>query len=223
MGELKILWKDFTNCGVRHIQNTVTKEITLDQIEYTQILRPIVHPELETAKNEATCSPPLHQLFMSLLGAVAYLSHTRVDALVYISALQRHNSKPQIIHVKRLNKLLAWLQANPKRLAYRQFDDSGRNNPEAARQTHLRIVSDAAFKREGDTGHCLRGAMFLRAPGQKEKDFIRSCIVHILDYVCRGQRHVARSTFAAELLSAGDATDQGLLLGQRCFTAQWTR
>ena len=101
-GELKIIWKDFTNCGVRHLQDIITKEITLDQIEYTQNLRPISHPELKTAKNEETCSAPLHQLFMSLLGAVAYLSHTRIDALVFISALQRHNSKPQIINVKRL-------------------------------------------------------------------------------------------------------------------------
>jgi hypothetical protein len=64
----------------------------------------------------------------------------------------------------------------------------------------LRVVSDAAFKREGDTGHCLRGAMFLRAPGQKEKDFTCSSVVHMLEWVCKGQRHVARSTFAAELL-----------------------
>ena len=211
-GELKIVWKDFTNCGTRHCQDPVTKEITLDQIEYAQNLRPIAHPELKTAGNEALCSPPLHQLYMSLLGAVAYLAHTRVDALVFISALQRHNSKPQVIHVKRLNKLLAWLQAHPKKLTYRRFGDGGRNNPEAARQTHLRIVSDAAFKREGDTGHCLRGAVFLRAPGQKEKDFTNSSVVHMIEWVCKGQRHVARSTFAAELLSAGDATDQGLLL-----------
>ncbi len=79
----------------------------MDQIVYTQNTRPIVRPEFKTAKNEALCSPPLHQLFMSLLGAVAYLAHTRVDAPVFISALQRHNSKPQVVHVKRLNKLLA--------------------------------------------------------------------------------------------------------------------
>jgi hypothetical protein len=214
-GELKIMWRDFTNCGTRHIQDPITKEITLDQIEYTQNMRPIAHPELKTAKNEAMCSAPLHQLFMSLLGAVAYLAHTRVDALVFISALQRHNSKPQIVHVKRLNKLLAWLQAHPKKLIYRRFGGSGGKNPEAARRTHLRLVSDAAFKREGEEGHCLRGALFLRAPGQTGKEFVCSCIVHILDYVCKGQRHVARSTFAAELLSAGDTTDQGLLLAQQ--------
>ena len=29
---------------------------------------------------------------------------------------------------------------------------------------------------------------------------------------CKSQRHVIRSTFSAELLSAGDAADQGILL-----------
>ena len=167
-GELKIVWKEFTNCGTRHIQDPVTKEITLDQIEYAKNMCTISHPELKTAKNEALCSAPLHQLFMSLLGAVAYLAHTRVDALVFISALQRYNSKPQIVHVKRLNKLLVWLQAHPKKLIYRRFGGSGRKIPEAARQTHVRLVSDAAFKKEGDEGHCLRGGLFLRAPGRTE-------------------------------------------------------
>ena len=38
--------------------------------------------------------------------------------------------------------------------------------------------------------------------------------VHVLDWLCKNQRHVTRSTFAAELLSGGDAVDQGLLLSQ---------
>ena len=36
-----------------------------------------------------------------------------------------------------------------------------------------------------------------------------------LDYDCKGQRRVVRSTFAAELLSAGDTIDKGLLLAQQ--------
>ena len=44
--------------------------------------------------------------------------------------------------------------------------------------------------------------------------FTSRCIVHMLEWVCKGQRHVAGSTFAAELISAGDAADQGLLLAQ---------
>ena len=38
--------------------------------------------------------------------------------------------------------------------------------------------------------------------------------VHVLDWQCKNQRHVTRSTFAAELLSGGDAVDQGMLLSQ---------
>ena len=43
---------------------------------------------MKTAKNDAFCSPPLRQLYVSLLGAVAYLAHTREDALAFSSALQ---------------------------------------------------------------------------------------------------------------------------------------
>jgi hypothetical protein len=89
-GELKVLWKDFTNCGARHLQDTVTKEITLDQI--AQNLNNIAHLEPGAANNEDQYSPQLHQLYMSLLGTVAYLAHARVDALVFVRALQRPNS-----------------------------------------------------------------------------------------------------------------------------------
>ena len=45
-GELKIEWCTFTNCGVKHVQDLRTKEITLDQITYASNLRPIAHPQL---------------------------------------------------------------------------------------------------------------------------------------------------------------------------------
>ena len=115
------------------MQDPITKEITLGQIAFAQNLRKIAHPELSTAKAEDPCSLELHQLFMSLLGAVAYLAHTRVDALVFISALQRHNSEPQIIHVKRLNKLVGWLQANPKKLSYKRLSTGGGVTPNPVR------------------------------------------------------------------------------------------
>jgi len=155
-----------------------------------------------------------------LLGAVAYATHTRVDACVFISALQRHNTSPLIIHVKRLNRLTRWLQRNPKRLRFARFGSGEGGFPEAKafpgeRPTHLRNIGDAAFRREGDTGHALRGALFVRCPGNQSSSFTSSCVGHILDYDCKGQRHVCRSTFAAELLSAGDTIDKGLLLAQQ--------
>ena len=49
-GELKINWHVFTNCGVRHMQNTNTKEISLDQIEYAAKLKTIAHQQMTTGK-----------------------------------------------------------------------------------------------------------------------------------------------------------------------------
>jgi hypothetical protein len=207
-GELKISKHSFLNCGVQHTQCPRTKEISLDQVAYATNLRSIAHAQLSTGKPEDLASPDLHQLFMSLLGAIAYLAHTRVDILVFVSALQRHNAKPEVQHVKKLNKLLAWIQKHPKKLMYKQLGA-------ATAGTHLRIVSDAAFKRETETGYSLRGALFLRAAGRSSADIVKpASTIHILDFACKSQRHVTRSTFSAELLSAGDALDQGLLVGQ---------
>ena len=75
-GELKISWNTFINCGAQHTQCPKTKEITST----------ISHPQMSTGKLEDKAAPGLHQLFMSLLGAVADLSHTRVDILVFVSA-----------------------------------------------------------------------------------------------------------------------------------------
>ena len=72
------------------MQNNVTREITLDQIQYAGNLRTIVHPQLSGSRPEIFCVLELHQLYMSLLGAVAYLAHTRVDIVVFFCALQRH-------------------------------------------------------------------------------------------------------------------------------------
>ena len=78
-GELKVEWHVFTNCGIRHIQDKTTMEITLDQIVFAGNLRPIVNAQLRCAKAAYDCNPELHKLYTSLVGAVAYLAHTRVD------------------------------------------------------------------------------------------------------------------------------------------------
>ena len=66
-GELKIERSTFTNCGVKHVQDLRTKEITLDQITYASNLRPIAHPQLSGGRPEDPCSTELHQLYQSLL------------------------------------------------------------------------------------------------------------------------------------------------------------
>ena len=67
------------------------------------------------------CDASLHQLYQSLLGAVAYLAHTRVDICVFIRNLQRHSHKSHIQHVLKLNKLLKWVQHHPNKLHFKRF------------------------------------------------------------------------------------------------------
>ena len=95
---------------------------------------------------------------------------------------------------------------NPIQLRYNRLSESTK--------THLRMYSDAAFKKEEDTGHCMRGAMYLRCPGTRHEDFTKSCDCHILEFVARQQRRVVRSTFTAELLGACDTLDKASILVQ---------
>jgi hypothetical protein len=136
---------------------------------------------------------------------------TRIDAAVFIVALQKHTHAPQVIHQKRLNALILWLQRNPKHIKYKRFKSL---------DNHLRIVSDAAFRKEDDDAHALKGAIIIRCEGNMQTlvseattgVFLHNC--HIIDYYCRKQRHVTRSTFGAELYAACDAVDFGMLVIQ---------
>ena len=51
-GKLKTEWHNFTNCGIRHTQEQVTKAVFLDQVEYASELRTIVHAELSIKKSD---------------------------------------------------------------------------------------------------------------------------------------------------------------------------
>ena len=151
-GELKIEWFTFTTCGLRHIQDPTTFVITLGQEEYIKNMKLFIHQDIKGLSSDTECAVEVIQLFMGLLGAVAYALMTRIDVAVFVRAMQRVTHKPKIIHVKRLNAVLRWMQANPKRLIFRP----------ATGPSHLRCVGDAAFKKE-EAGHSLQGALFLRS------------------------------------------------------------
>ncbi len=81
--------------------------------------------------------------------------------------------------------------------------------------TCLHIVSDAALKHKGDSGHGLRGALFAPGPAVTDAGDKKSAPVHVLHWARKGPRHVARNTLARKLLTAGDAVDYSLLLAQQ--------
>ena len=111
--------------------------------------------------------------------------------------------KPLIIHVKRLNTVVKWIQRNPKKLVYPFLQSS---------PVHLRLISDAAFKKEETKGHALRGSLYLVATGGDEESFMRASSIHVVEQMTKGLRHVTRSTFAAELFAGCDTVDLGILI-----------
>ena len=182
------------------------------KLKYASALRTIAHAELSSKKSDESAGLELHSLYRSLLGVVAFLLLARIDVAVFVSALQRWGHAPLIIHVKRLNVLTKWIQANPKRLVYCVFVIRG--DQQVGTGVHQRVFSDSAFKKEEQTGHCMRGAAYLLCPGSNDDAFKCTVVCHILDFIARQQRKVVRATFSAELLGGCDASDKGILLSQ---------
>ena len=121
LGQLKMAWNSFTNCGSGTFKARIQKGVVLGQVEYVKKTNTMSHPSLNTSAANHESGHDLHQLYMSLLGAIAYTTITRPDAVVYVCALQRFNHKPTTIQVKRLNALTRWLQRHPRGLRYRRL------------------------------------------------------------------------------------------------------
>ena len=123
--------------------------------------------------------------------------------------------------MRKLNKLFGWFQKNPRKLVYRRFSKRvGGSLPTEADtcSTNLRVVSDAAYEKKVEDGYSLRGALYCRGAGRQANSFAGSeSIVHVLDWTCKRQRHVTRSTLSAELLAAGDAADQGIVISHMLY------
>ena len=132
---------------------------------------------------------------------IAYALLTRPDVAVFVSALQRESHQAKIIHVKRLNVLLRWLQSNPKGITY----------PVMKYPTVLLQISDSSYKARATDGLSVRGLVSVRVSLDDVIAGKAETPCHVLDYVSKAQRHVTRSTFSSELFAATDAVDSGLL------------
>ena len=95
----------------------------LDQKDYASAVKPVSVPELMTAKDEDELVGLLLSCFLTLLGAVAWLLQTRMEIAVYVSALQRRMHQPRALDLRRLNRVIRWVQRNPKGITYRQLPE----------------------------------------------------------------------------------------------------
>ena len=198
-GKVKVEWNNFTHCGIRHIQDTHDFSISLDQIEYVSALRSVNIVELKGKSDDELLDTRFHNAYMSLLGGVAWVVQTRSDICVYVQNLQRKAKSPNVGDLRRLNKLATYMQKKPNKLVYKHLDG----------ELMLSVAVDSAYKREEDEGHALYGAVFGivasdgTTPGGK---------MQVLEWTCKKQKHVTRSTWASELFATCDAVDMTMII-----------
>jgi hypothetical protein len=140
----------------------------------------------------------MHQDYISVVGGVGWLAQYRLDAAVYIGALQRASHSPTIGHVINLNRLLKWLRRKSGKTVYSYIPPPYR----------ITCVSDSAFKATDKSHLACRGHLILLTH-QDTTQPGGAC--HVLDAISRRQRRVNRSTFGAELNGLDDALESAKL------------
>ena len=177
--------------------------VTIDQDDYAAQLNPVdtlpVNMESEHLLKQLLPESFKAQ-FLSLLGGLSWLLQTRLDAAVYVQALQRNAQTPRYEHLVRLNKVCKWVRRTKASIFFQKLTPPCK----------ILVVSDAAFRKEDKSGLAMRGALIAlceqrpNSPGGKWQ---------ILEYYSRKQRRVTRSTFAAELHAVADALELGRMIG----------
>ena len=114
--ELKL---EFIHTGIKHISTSDYSLITLDQIDYAAAIKPINTADLKKLGDSESLTEAFTAGYLTLLGAVAWMVQTRLDLVVYVAALQRHSHHPTALHLKRLNRLVRYMQRNPQKVYYR--------------------------------------------------------------------------------------------------------
>ena len=199
-------------------------EITAHQQHYVPHIGEIELDSIAFARDEDSADDDVRQLYMSLVGALAWLILSVPAICVYVAFLQRHGQAPTYGHARLANRLLAWIVKNRERLSlvYRRLKGPLR----------LITLSDSAFKAQDTQGLVMRGCVIMLAeagtlsaeqsvasstPRSEQIWQTRMDVnCHVLDWYSRKHSRVVRSTYAAELLTLLDATNQGSII-QMCL------
>ena len=196
-------WLNFEHCGVKHYQDKGLGEIVQCMDHYVQQLRKISSSELTLKSDpEAPASVTLTALFTSLLGGLAWLTQLRADIAIYVVALQRRMKNPLIKHIKRCNAVLSYAKRHKVVARYKKLPGD-----------IFRIVgvSDSAYKVEEDESRAMVGdiVLLMGTSAPAEEPFGQCTLI---DYACRRQKRVCRSTFAAEIRGLNDCTERARVI-----------
>ena len=188
---LKIEKNNFDHLGLRHRLHSDGSR-TVDQKHYVEELRPIPEGSLRIKNaNDGVDETVSHQ-FMSLLGGIAWTVQTRMDAAVFVSALQRRLKAPRVQDVLNLNRVLKYLKLKPLELRYRKIPSPWR----------MIVVSDSAFKGEDQDCLAIRSGIIALTSRAGIAEGMND--LQVVEFVTKKQSKVCRSTYAAELHSCLD-------------------
>ena len=217
-GQLKLKEANFECVGVMHESSADGHDVWTHQQHYVGQIKAIPIGGRTFAKDDEAADDDMKQLYMSLVGALAWLVLTIPAICIYVAALQRHTQAPTLKHVKDANRLLEWIRKNLKQLGIRF--------KQLAEPLRLVCLSDSAFKAQEFEGLVMRGCVIFLASatpagrsgvstdsqGCKPWTTGTDVQVQLLDWYSKKHTRVVRSTYAAELLSLLDAVNQGHVL-----------
>ena len=134
---LKLEEDNFTHLGLKH---TLEPDGTrcVSQEHYIAELKPIPESDVKVLDAETPVSADVQKFFMSLLGGISWVTQTRPDVSVFVSALQRRLKQPRACDVLNLNRVLKYLKLKPLCMRYAKI----------AKPWRLVAVSDSSFKGE---------------------------------------------------------------------------
>ena len=137
---------------------------------------------------------------MSLRGGIAWVVNTRAEVAIFVGALQRVAKSPKYIDMKRFSTVLKFLKKHAVATLFKRLSGP---------LSKIVAVSDSAFKRQDESPLACLGSMTLLCSDTFMK---LGGDVHVLDFECKKQKRVTRSTYGAELHGLADSMEASRLI-----------
>ena len=124
---------------------------------------------------------------------------TQAEVAIFVGALRMVAKIQKIIDMKGLNTVLRFLKKHAIETLFKKLSGP----------LKMVAVSDSAFKRQDESPRACRGSMTLLCSDTPLKLGVD---VHVLDFECKKQKRVTRSTYGAELHGLADSMEATRLI-----------
>ncbi|CAJ1426200.1 unnamed protein product [Effrenium voratum] len=178
---MKVEKGNFTHLGLKH-ETSADGMVTISQEHYIRELRLIPEEELKLQPKEQLVGPDYRKYYMSLLGGVAWTTQTRMDIIVYVSALQRKLQSPVVEDLLKLNRLVRYMKQNPLKLVYHKITGP----------LKLMAITDSAYRGEDQDHLAVRSGLIVLSSAKGP--VVGNNPIQILEYISKKQSRVCQST-----------------------------